>query len=183
MSGLPQQLVDPFRQASLGAEYCGDLPFHKMPRLQALLTEDCEGSVSYRLRFSQPRSRQFRLEGEVGAVVSLPCQRCFRPSTHEIGGEFRFALLETEDEIDSLTETWEPLVLGEARINLTELLEDELLLGLPGVALHENPDDCEDSDWQRWTDREATKILMVDDVKEENPFAALAALKKQPDEG
>ena len=183
MSGLPQQLVDPFKQASLGAEYCGELPFDKMPRLRALLAEKSEGSVSYRLRFSQPRGRQYRLVGEVEAVVSLPCQRCFRSSQHKIGGEFRFALLETEAGIESLDEEWEPLVVGDERISLVELLEDELLLSLPAVALHDDRAACEGSDWQRWTDKEAEKIPVVDDAEEKNPFAALAALKNNPDDG
>ncbi len=179
MSALPQQLVNPFKQASLGAEYRGELSFDGMPRLQALLVAESGGSVNYRLRFSQPQSRKFCLEGTIEAVVELPCQRCFRSSQHEIASGFRFALVESDAEIALVAEGWEPLLVDEERISLVALLEEELLLSLPAVATHHDKALCAGSDWQSWIEREADRKLKADNAEEENPFAVLADLKKK----
>ncbi len=177
MSGLPLQLVDPFRQASLGAEYQGELSFDKMPRLRALLVEQSEGSVRYRLRFSQPGSRRYCLEGEVETLVSLPCQRCFRPSPHQVEGRFCFELVETEAQVDLVEDGCEALLVTDERISLVGLLEDEVLLGLPAIAVHDDIAACEGSDWQQWMAQEQGKLLNENAGDEDNPFAALAGLK------
>jgi uncharacterized protein len=181
MSGLPLQLVDPFRQASLGAEYQGELPFDKMPRLRELLVKRSEGSVRYRLHFSQQGSRRYRLEGEVETSVELPCQRCFRPSRHEVKGRFRFELVETEAQMDLVEEGYDALLVEDERISLPGLLEDEVLLALPAVAVHEDIADCTGSDWQQWMAAEQRRSSHEDKDEDagnaENPFAVLAGLK------
>ena len=181
MSGLPLQLVDPFRQASLGAEYQGDLPFDKMPRLRELLVKRSEGSVRYRLRFSQQGSRRFRLEGEIDTSVELPCQRCFRGSWYDVSSQFRFELVETEAEMDLVEEGYDALLVEDERISLPGLLEDEVLLGLPAIAVHEDAADCAGSDWQHWVAANEGSSSNEDKDKdagnEENPFAVLAGLK------
>lgn len=177
MSGLPLQLVDPFRQASLGAEYQGELSFEKMPRLRALLVKPSEGSVKYRLRFSQPSGRRYRLEGDIETLVSLPCQRCFRPSPHAVVGRFCFELVETEAEMDLVEGDCEALLVTDERMSLVALIEDEVLLGLPTIAVHQDVAACEGSDWQQWTAKEQGKLLNENAGNGENPFAALAGLK------
>ena len=177
MSGLPLQLVDPFRQASLGAEYEGEFPLERMPRLRDLLVGEPGGSLRYRLRFSQPGSRRHRLEGELETTVALPCQRCFRPSRHEVETQFAFELVESEAELGLLDETQEGLLVENERISLPQLLEDEILLALPAIAVHADVSECRGSDWQQWMDAEQAKDVVENGEQQENPFAALAGLK------
>ncbi len=181
------QLVDPFRQASLGAEYEGELSFDRLPRLRELLAGSGRGSVSYRLRFSQPAQRRFTLEGTLETVVELPCQRCFRPSRHEVEAEFHFDLVEGEAQMALVDDDREALLVEDERISLPSLLEDEILLALPAIAMHADVADCHGSDWQRWMDDEQARIATenADVAERENPFAALAGLKEKPgaDEG
>ena len=180
MSGLPLQLVDPFRQASLGAEYEGEFPLERMSRLRDLLVGESGGSVRYRLRFSQPGSRRHRLEGELETTVALSCQRCFRPSRYQVEARFVFELVESEAELELLDETEEGLLVEDERISLPRLLEDEILLALPAIAVHADVGDCQGSDWQRWMDAEQAKVIVDECERQENPFAALAGLKGEP---
>jgi len=177
------QLVDPFRQASLGAEYAGELSFERMPRLRELLAGSGQGSVVYRLRFSQPDNRRHTLEGELETVVELQCQRCFRPSRHRVSGHFRFDLVESEVQMALVDEGREALLVEDGRISLPQLLEDEVLLALPVIAMHADKTDCHGSDWQRWMDDEQQRIASENDdaAERENPFAALAGLKDTSD--
>lgn len=182
MSALPKHPVDPFRQASLGAEYQGDLPFDNMSRLLEAAMNQSDGSVRYRLRFMQPHSRDHQLAGDVLAIVSLPCQRCFRPSVHEIRSSFRFKLVETEAEMALVEDddVLEPLLVENAQINLVQLIEDEVLLNLPTYAVHEDEQACQGSDWAKWMDAEKARrdeFLDEELPQKKNPFAVLAGLK------
>lgn len=106
---------------------------------------------------------------QAGTSVPLQCQRCLQQVQHDLAVDRRFRFVRTEEEAERLDEVSEDdvLVLGQ-RLDLQDLLEDELILALPIVPRHEG--------------RCPTPLPMpVDDLDEEapapNPFAALAALR------
>lgn len=104
------------------------------------------------------------------ASVPLVCQRCLKPVqvALQVDRDFRFvpdeatALAEDDDSLEDL------LVLS-PEFDLLALLEDELLMDLPLVPMHEVCDSAH---------LVAGKDLLDEDVAEKpNPFAVLAALK------
>jgi uncharacterized protein len=102
------------------------------------------------------------------ASVPLQCQRCLQQVQQDLAVDRRFRFVRTEEEAERLDEVSEDdvLVLG-ARLDLLDLLEDELILALPIVPRHDGP--CP-----------APLPMSVDDLEEApapNPFAALAALR------
>lgn len=104
------------------------------------------------------------------AQMSLECQRCLGPVNAALSAQrsFRFVVDEaTAAEIDADSED-DVLALTRA-LNLHELVEDELILALPLVPMHE------------LCPQPLSRPVAAEPEVEErpNPFAALAALKRQ----
>lgn len=99
--------------------------------------------------------------------VALVCQRCLGPVREHLSLDRWVRFVNTEEEAEALDAELEDDVLALPRwLNILELIEDELILGMPLVPRH----------------GVCPKPLPVpvDDlpvVPEENPFAALAGLK------
>lgn len=106
------------------------------------------------------------------AAVRLTCQRCLQPveAALAVQRSFRFVADEAEAErLDEAADDEDVLALPpRGRLDLLPLLEDELILALPLVPMHEacpeplpQPEDAPDA------------------APAAHPFAALAALKQQ----
>jgi uncharacterized protein len=59
-----------------------------------------------------------------------------------VDGSARIALVASESEADRVPPEFEPVRAVEGRIRLRDLVEEEVLLSLPIVPLHDNPQDC-----------------------------------------
>jgi uncharacterized protein len=86
--------------------------------------------------------------------------------------ELSLALVATEAQADSLPDGYEPLVLDSPMLSLIALVEDELILALPIVALHP------DSECSVKTTGSGDAAVPAD---KPHPFAALAQLKGKLD--
>jgi uncharacterized protein len=117
---------------------------------------------------------QLWLHLQASAEVPQVCQRCLSPYAQpvEVDRWFRFVASEAaalaEDE-----ECEEDLLVLEPRFDLAALIEDELLLELPLVPMHEQcPEPVRMS---------AGELAESVEQAKPNPFAALAALKGHAD--
>lgn len=110
------------------------------------------------------------LHVQARAQMNLECQRCLQPVAAPLTAQrsFRFVADEaTAAEIDADSED-DVLALTRA-LNLKDLLEDELILTLPLVPMH---DSCPQPLSAPAADEPAVE-------ERPNPFAALAALKRK----
>ena len=168
--GLPAMLpesVDFVRQVELNRTIEGVYPVSKLARLSEVLLSN-EGMITARLEFGN--SVGFAsLKGTVSATLLVECQRCLKPVETEVSGRFKFGLVSSEEEFELLPEEFEPYLLQGDEQSVIELIEDELLLSLPMVTVHESP--C--SDFMS----EHEKIIKAE-KEAAHPFAALEALKK-----
>lgn len=107
------------------------------------------------------------------AEVPLCCQRCLGPVFTEVVAERSFRFVATEAEAEALdAELEDDVLVLERWMNLRDLVEDELLLGLPLVPRHEVcPEPLPLSTRDELPDEE---------FEQPNPFAALAGLKQRP---
>jgi uncharacterized protein len=127
------------------------------------LWKDCAG-----------REPEVRLHLVVHARVWLECQRCLQPMAHalEVDGLFRFVA--GEDEAARLDEESEEDVLALPRaLRLDDLIEDELILALPIVPVH---DTCPHP--LSFSGEADTDLPTPERVATAHPFAALAGLKR-----
>ena len=109
---------------------------------------------------------------QADTVVTLECQRCLQPMRWPLHAQRRIFFVEGEDAAASLDADHEDDVLALApALDLQSLIEDELLLALPIVPRHEV---CPEPLPRAFVDEEGEA------APEDNPFAALAALKRGP---
>ena len=156
------------RQVELNRTIEGSYPLAKFDRLgEALLSN--EGYVTAKLEFGH--SVGFAcLKAKTSATLLVKCQRCLKPMETEVKGSFKFALLNSEEDFDLLPEECEPYLLEGDEQSIIDLIEDELLLSLPMVTVHEEA--C--SDFMK------SQVKAIKASKEAlHPFAVLKALKDE----
>ncbi len=158
------------RQVELERTIEGIYPISKLARLSEILSSS-EGFITVTLKFGHCVGFAC-LQGKVSATLMVECQRCLKPIETEVAGSFKFALVNSEDEFELLPEELEPyLVEGEEQSVIT-LVEDELLLSLPMVTVHEEA--C-----SNYMSKHNSKVAAAIQAEQEasHPFAALQALK------
>lgn len=165
---FPERL-DPQRFADLGKRIAGYFPLASMDRLAPLLV-DAAGRAEFELGFERSGGRAL-IRGWVRADLRLECQRCRAPMLHAVVSDVCLALVEGLDEMETLPEEYDPLMLEEPTVRLADLLEDELLLNLPQVPMHE-PGECEPPASRK-------DSLEAQAAAPKNPFAVLAELKRK----
>lgn len=158
------------QKARNGYEIQGKWPLNQLKRLSEALVDN-EGEVEVSLRFDKAGHIPY-IKGHVAASLQLTCQRCLQPLVYPVDHDFKLGLVFNEDQIERLPDEFEPYLVEDEDNYLADLLEDELLLALPIVAMHEY--DCAE---YSSTDSEQAGEVDTQDVKE-NPFAALKDLLK-----
>jgi len=116
-------------------------PVGRFARL-ADTVSDGRGEVVARFDFARVGERIPACEMELEAVVTLTCQRCLEPYAQPLRSETRLAFVTGEEETGEVPEGYEAIPAPGARVDLAELVEDELLLSLPVVALHGEGTQC-----------------------------------------
>ncbi len=148
-------------------EACGSVRIADMPRLVDLLA-DSTGSADVALRFGHDPGRRPMISGEITARLRLLCQRCLQPFDWSTTINLRVGIVTDEAAADNLPEELDPLLVANERVRLVELVEDELILGLPVVARHEDDSAC----------RPAPSRTGGADRKE-SPFSVLQTLRQR----
>ena len=160
------------------AQLDGEQPLGQFRRL---LAEDLRGDAAV------DQSVHWSLEGEwheasggpgqawlyldADTVVQLQCQRCMQPADITVQAERAFRFVKDEATAEALDdESEEDVLVLTPHFDASELIEDELLMALPMVPMHEVcPVDVKlESSTQ---DFDATP------AEKPNPFAALASLR------
>ena len=168
--------LDLQRLADDAAELAGRTPLADMDRLTADAVPAGDGAVRWSLTCERrsvaggPADPWLHLDAQ--ATMRLTCQRCLQPVDEVLAVQrsFRFVADEAEAErLDEAADDEDVLALPpRGRLDLLPQLEDELILALPLVPVHEAcpeplphpPDE-------------------LDEAPAAHPFAALAALKQQ----
>lgn len=171
MSETPSlpHLVDPGKMAEQSAQLVLRTPLAAFKRLREVTLGD-DGDVSVKVRFRRDARGIPNLSGSVSATVEQTCQRCMSAVSVPVEADVNVFLLNDEAYADRLSEDDDYVVFGDDRLDLPELLEDELIMALPLVARHE---DCQPQ-------AALTVLPEAGDEpmpKKENPFRVLAGLK------
>lgn len=166
--------IDPIRMAESRRLLRGRLALAEMSRLGEAL-QDTEGEVTVSLEFGTDNEGIRFMRGRIQAEVGLECQRCLETMRYPINSEFALAMVRSETEAEALPSHYEPLLVEGDPLFLRDIIEDELLLALPIVAMHA-PEECSVDTSPGRAAGETHKDTGVATVKE-NPFSVLADLK------
>jgi uncharacterized protein len=113
------------------------IPLAELPRLRPQLVQ-AEGSASGQVRFERVQGVPVA-EITVSARTMLPCQRCLAPVEYLLRSGDRVALVADDTEADRAPAGLETTLAPDRRISVRDLAEEELLLALPLVPLHGDP--------------------------------------------
>ncbi len=142
----------------------------------------------------------------IKGAVDMQCQRCLEPVTVPLDIETHLIVVAHDEEAKSRIREWEPIVLEDGLLDIDAVIEEEILLSLPLVAMHPVADTdqdgmyCDmagvylvDDDTGNWIDAananvaninggaraEAETIERRSDLGLSNPFDVLKTLKAE----
>lgn len=175
---LDPRRLDVAALAAAGGELAGEWTADRLRRLAAATLAPADGSarppIAWRARGERRvlagAGMQPALAIGADTEVTLECQRCLQPMRLPVHAERRFFFVEGEDAAAALdAESEDDVLAATPALDLPELIEDELLLALPLVPRHAS---CPEPLPRAFTEDDPA----IDPA--DNPFAALAALKR-----
>lgn len=164
--------IDPIRSAVKRLDFEGIFEAKQMLRL-AESSLSLEDDIAVTLSCYTDVQGLVVLKGHAEVPLKLSCQRCNQEMDYLCSAEFLYTPLLKHTEEDELPSEYELLELDEeGEVDLCELIEDELILSLPIVAMHPE-DECPMADVSMtWGE--------IDPAAERpNPFAVLTSLKRK----
>jgi uncharacterized protein len=169
---LPK-LVDPVKNATLRSDYRGVILSSEMPRLVGAVAKVAK-EVDVEVKFAKDEQGLTYFQGQMACLTSLICERCNEVFDHPMDVSFCFSPVQSakEEVEDELQDVYEPVeVDDQGEINLCQTLEEEVILSLPIVDLHEE-DYCKKK-------RDKMSFGKIEQGDERtNPFAVLRELKR-----
>lgn len=165
-------LIDPWKAADGKRVFQGTMQLSRMPRL-ALLLESVAGEAGFIARFGYDRQKNVVIDLAVEADLILVCQRSLLAYTEPVRRRTELGVIESLAEQDALPSHYDPVLVENHRLSLLELVEDELLLGVPQIPRNPAVKEVEMS-----TDGEVRTRSVKGDEPLQRPFAGLADLIK-----
>jgi uncharacterized protein len=147
----------------------GVLALSKMARLQGVLASS-EGHVEAQIALSKDEENRFIATVTVRADVEVRCQRCLESMPHRVESENRLAIVGDDERARQLPSRLEAWMVEGDQGDLWGLVEDELILAIPIINLHES-EDCNEL-----LKEYRAPPLTVEEVAD-NPFKVLEQLK------
>ncbi|WP_416308415.1 23S rRNA accumulation protein YceD [Neptunicella sp. SCSIO 80796] len=167
---LPLRL-DPIKSATQRSNYQGVMLCSDMVRLNQAVAGTAE-FVDIDVKFGKDAQGLNVFNGTLSTSVELICQRCNGILTQSLDLSFSYCAVKPKDDLEELPDVYEPVEVNDhGEIDLLQLFEDELILALPIVALHDEQS-CNVSK----KDMSFGKIEPADERP--NPFAVLKELKR-----
>lgn len=165
--------VDPAKAAQKRLDYNGIIQTSLFKRLDET-TAGVKRDASVSLSFELDQQRLVVISGKANLDVDLICQRCNEKFSHAIDVEFTYTPFYSEKSEQDAPEEYDLVDLNEyGEVDLIQLIEDEFILSLPQVAMHDDAECSVDSNNMVFGE-------LPDEVEETkpNPFDVLNSLKR-----
>lgn len=134
---LLPKTIDPIRIAKQGAHLEGQLSLHQCERLQAICDQaDLQAQVTMDLNTDIKANLPY-IRGNIAATVNMICQRCNKPMQYDLDIPFLLSPTTSEKQSKNLPSEYDPLVVHDEQVIVSEMIEDEILLALPMVVKHD----------------------------------------------
>lgn len=166
MQGKLQRKYRVAQELGRNGFFSGHLKLSQMPRLGSLvIANDVQIRVTF--EFLSSTIQPATIRGHIDAELSVVCQRCLEPMIHSVNQDFALLIDASEEDVESFQ--MDTVYTDEGYLDVYEVVEDELILTLPMIMMHE--------------DKFCNEYWEPDVIEDEqapadnNPFAALSALK------
>lgn len=148
MSSPPAELNAPTPSTVLDAEVLahggltweGEFNGTRFARLQGVALSETP-RVRVQLSFALLDQRPV-VHGKLLTEFELVCQRCLGAMRYPVSEQFELMLISSNTELERVPELYEPWISNVQRLNVYELVEEQLLLALPLIAKHATEQAC-----------------------------------------
>jgi uncharacterized protein len=170
MSSAPfPERIDAVKMFAREGTISAELPLARLQRLTGQLASN-QGAVTVDLRFILDEEGRRVISGTLDTTVKVACQRCLQDMDLELHSEISLFAVDDEEAFQELRDDQDGVILPEdGLLDVQSLVEDELLLSLPMIPMHEDPACNATLNALRDSEAEAES--------RPNPFAVLAGLK------
>ena len=124
--------LDPRKAAEGRRTFSGTMQLDRMSRLRPLLAGS-GGEARFTAGFGFDPQARVTISIEVDAQLPLICQRTLEPYLEPVHRRTLLGVMESMAEESLMPENYEPVLAENGRLALLDLVEDELLLGMPQV--------------------------------------------------
>lgn len=176
-SSSSAEVVDAMLLAARGATVDRTFELRELPRLDEWSAgEDAKLSVRFYMA-----DRRVGIEGRASAKLKLTCQRCLGAMVAPVDDEFHVVIADSEAEMDRLSEQEEAIIADPTRLDLSWLLEEQLLLAMPLVPVHEDVAMCAPASVKTQANSGAKRSKSAVAEESQRPFANLRDLMAASD--
>jgi uncharacterized protein len=151
----------------------GTLSLDRLPRFCKSLA-DKNGSVSIELKFSLNNAKERLISGSLRAEVNVFCQRCLKPLAIALADDINLALVRDEEAAKQLDAEYDPWICEDHKLDLAEMVEEQLILCMPLVSYHDSGD-C--LSLKNYVSGAHIEEDAASSASKESPFAVLRSLK------
>ncbi|MGL5291194.1 MAG: 23S rRNA accumulation protein YceD [Vibrionaceae bacterium] len=163
--------VDPIKSAQKRLDYNGLFVKERLERLSEFTAKPVS-DAQVTLSFGVDAQGLKVIHGQAKVDLLLECQRCWESFSHSCEATFVYSPVFNDEQADNLPQAYEPVYVDEnGEINLLQLVEDEFILALPQVALHDL------ADCKIGTDEHVFGEIPLEEERP-NPFAVLKNLEQ-----
>jgi uncharacterized protein len=177
MNTGPQEVLSYRDLARQNARIHRQVEVDALPRVAVLMAADTASPLDVVVRFGRDPHGTVTAAGEILGRLPLTCSRCAEAREYPLKISFEYAIVATEALASELAASErgrdEDIVVASGpEVTLAELIEDEILLGLPEWLCTEEP--CEN---RPQLDFPVGDVAVDVEAGRRNPFAALAGLR------
>ncbi len=165
MQGKLQQSYRVSLEIGQNGYFSGTLALSQLSRLSSLVIPS-DVDISVQFEFVRNLYKLNSITGHIKSKLTVECQRCLEPMLHEIDQDFGLLIDATDEDVE--VSQMDTVYSDEGYLNVFEVIEDELILTLPLIMMHEEKD-C-NAYWK-------SEPEMVQVEEKVNPFAVLETLK------
>ena len=173
---LPHE-IDPFRLSESRSVLEGTVPLKQFKRLRPVLVDDT-GVIAVVLNFDVDELGVPCVTGTIKAELGLICQRCLERYDYPVEQGISLAWIRSEREAKNLPLRYEPYLVETNPLILNDVIEDELLLALPQIPMHQESE-CVATKWINKPEDKSSEKSADNETGKENPFSVLANLKRK----
>ncbi|MGH8781499.1 DUF177 domain-containing protein [Paraburkholderia sp.] len=199
-AGLPNpRELDLFEFARSGRHVAGVVRLSQLPRMlnevpadapdrDTAFTWQAEGATQPELQDDGTEGPQPYLRLAIHGSAWLGCQRCLAPYEQAFNVDATYRIVDTEAEADEfpLDEDEVEVIVGSRQFDLVDLIEEELLLSIPLVPMHDVCPEVHESLVSGVDGGEGegnSDEVEGGEPERPNPFAALGSLKRDDPDG
>lgn len=135
---LPKHL-NVTRLAKQSSDISGQVQIAALPHAAGLLhlEADSEELAAVRFNFDIDRRGLVVVSGEIKAKLALTCQRCLGIVNYFCHSTFQLSPVAVNKSTE-LPEGYEPILLDDGIMDVYAVLEEEIMLSIPQIAMHED---------------------------------------------